>query len=165
MRLISDAAEYALRAVIWLAQHPRGPHRVQIIARDTLSKPGYLIKVMQSLGRAGIVSSRRGIAGGYVLERDPESLTVLDVIKAIDSIGRIDRCPLGLSQHAGTLCPLHRRLDHAIALIEQRFAATTIHELLVEAAAPGGCAGLNLGGPAVRPQAPFEDHGQAAEPT
>jgi DNA-binding IscR family transcriptional regulator len=69
-----------------------------------------------------------------VLGRAATAISVLDVIQAFDPIHRVERCPLGRSQHHGRLCPLHRRLDQAVALVEQAFGNTTIAELSAEAA-------------------------------
>jgi Rrf2 family nitric oxide-sensitive transcriptional repressor len=132
MKLLSDASEYALRAVVWLAQRPGQAQKVREIAEGTRSAPGYLIRVLQGLARVGILSAARGSNGGFTLERDPATLTVLEVTHAIDPIERIVSCPLGLASHGTRLCPLHRRIDDAMASIESSFATTTIADLLNE---------------------------------
>ena len=130
MKLLSDAAEYALRAVVWLAQQPDKAQKMREIADGTHAAPGYLVKVLQLLTRAGIVSAQRGSNGGFTLERDPAELSVLDVVNAIDPIERIHTCPLGLDAHGRTLCPMHQRIDDAMAAIEASFAHSTIADLL-----------------------------------
>ena len=92
----------------------------------------YLSKVLQSLGRAGLVNSQRGIGGGISLAKDPAELTILEVVNAVDPIVRIERCPLGLAAHGVNLCPLHRRVDQALALVEDAFRSTTLAEVLAE---------------------------------
>ena len=94
---------------------------------------GYLSKVLQSLSRAGLVNSQRGVGGGFVLARSLDDLTLLDVINAVDPLKRITRCPLALAAHREQLCSLHKRLDQGIAQIEALFDSTTIAELLAEA--------------------------------
>lgn len=128
--MISSTAEYALRAVAHLATHSAEPSTVQHMAEATKSPAGYLAKIMQDLVRAGIVHSQRGPNGGFMLARDARQLSVLDVINAVDPIRRIEACPLGIPAHGHTLCPLHQRLDNAIALVESVFADTTIADLL-----------------------------------
>lgn len=127
---VSQTAEYALRAVVWLAQNPGVPQTTQQLAAGTHVSVSYLPKVLQPLGRAGILTSQRGINGGYSLAIDPEDLSVLEIISCVDPIQRITRCPLRLQTHTGGLCPLHRLLDDAIADIERRFSETTIAALL-----------------------------------
>jgi Rrf2 family protein len=134
MKLLSDASEYALRAVVWLAQRPGVTGKVRQIADETRATPGYLVKVLQSLAKAGILSAQRGSHGGFTLLRDPAELTVLDVINAVDPVERIHTCPLGLEAHGPDLCPMHRRIDDAMASIEASFGASTIQELITRPA-------------------------------
>lgn len=127
---VSQTAEYALRAVVWLAQKPGEPQTTQQLTQGTQVSVNYLPKVLQPLGRAGILTSQRGVNGGYSLDRDPEELTVLEVINCVDPIQHIKRCPLKLATHVGGLCPLHRMLDDSIVDTEKRFASMTIAALL-----------------------------------
>lgn len=68
--------------------------------------------------------------GGFRLAKSPRETSILEVIQAVDPIERIRDCPLGLESHGTNLCPLHKRLDDAMALIENQFHATSIAELL-----------------------------------
>jgi len=136
MKLLSDASEYALRAVVWLAQCPREPKKVREIAAETCAAPGYLVKVLQSLAKAGILSAQRGIHGGFTLVRKPAELSVLEVINAVDPIERIRHCPLALESHQGRLCPMHQRIDDAMATIEAAFQDATIEQLLRDSERP-----------------------------
>jgi Rrf2 family protein len=129
--MISQTAEYALRAIVYLADQAETPQTTQQIAAVTLVPAGYLAKVMQGLVRAGLVRAQRGLHGGFNLVKPAAELTVLDVVQAVDPLRRITRCPLGLKGHAA-LCPLHRRLDGAVALVEQALSGSTIAELLRE---------------------------------
>ena len=128
--MFSQTTEYALRAVIHLAGQKavQAPTTTQISCA-TLIPSNYLAKVLRNLSRAGLVRSQRGPGGGHKLARDPTELTVLQVVNAVDPLTRIQSCPLGLEHHR-ELCPLHRRLDSAIAMVEEAFAKTTVAELL-----------------------------------
>ena len=148
MKLLSEAAEYGLRAVVWLAQRPGATHKTRQIAAGTQTAPGYLLKSLQALSRSGILAGQRGSAGGFSLIRDPDSLTVLEVINAVDPLERIRVCPLGLEAHGKRLCPLHRRVDDAIASVERAFNDTTIAEVLRNPSRSIPlCPGLFLGDP------------------
>ncbi len=130
--MLSQTVEYALRAATLLASAPHQPQTVEQIAAATRVPVAYLAKVMQSLVRGGIASSRRGVGGGFMLARPPEELPILSIVQAVDPIVRITTCPLGLASHGSKLCPLHRRLDQALETMEQAFAATTLAEVLAE---------------------------------
>lgn len=133
--MISQTAEYALRAVVYLATgevgSAPGAQTTQQIAAGTSVPASYLSKVLQSLARAGLITSQRGLGGGFSLAKSATELTIYEVVMAVDTIPRIRSCPLGLETH-DKLCPLHQRLDEAAALIEAQFRATTIAELLQE---------------------------------
>jgi Rrf2 family protein len=105
---------------------------VEQIAQATKVPQAYLAKVIQKLGHGGVVRSQRGIGGGITLAKAPADLTILEVVQAIDPIKRIRQCPLGLAAHGVRLCPLHKRLDQALASVEEAFAKTTLAEVLAE---------------------------------
>jgi Rrf2 family transcriptional regulator, nitric oxide-sensitive transcriptional repressor len=130
--MISQTVEYALRAVVHLAAYAPAARTTEQIAEATRVPSAYLSKVLQSLARGDVVVSRRGLGGGMTLAMDPADLTLLEVVNAVEPIQRIRRCPLGLAAHGARLCPLHRRLDAALASVERAFAETTLAELLAE---------------------------------
>lgn len=134
--MISQTVEYALRAVAHLAAKSPESCKTQQIAEVTQVPSAYLSKVLQSLARAGIVKSQRGIGGGVSLAADPDELTILDVVNAVEPMQRITSCPLSLKSHGTTLCPLHRRLDNAMAEVEAAFAKTKLAEVLSEPGSP-----------------------------
>ena len=121
--MITQTTEYALRAVVYSADQEE-PRTTAMIAETTQVPAGYLSKVMQGLSKAGLVHSQRGLHGGFVLVDEPDKLTVLAVINAVEPIRRFHECPLGL--HGKKLCPLHRKLDDAAKSIEDTFGDTTI---------------------------------------
>ena len=128
--MISQTAEYALRAIITMARNPEAAQVTQQIADAAHIPAGYLSKVLQSLGRAGLVSSHRGLGGGFTLTKKPAEMTVYEIVQAVDPLQRVRTCPLKLEEHAHKLCPLHQRLDEAMAQVEKSFRETTVAELL-----------------------------------
>ena len=128
--MFSQTTEYALRAVVFLADADEGSSTAQRIADVTQVPRDYLSKVLRELGRAGIVSAQRGKHGGFRLARSPEELTIFDVVEAVDPVQRIRSCPLGLRAHQTQLCRLHRRLDDAMLHIERELRGATVAELM-----------------------------------
>jgi Rrf2 family nitric oxide-sensitive transcriptional repressor len=129
--MISQTAEYALRAVVFLGERPQERHTTRTIAEHAQVPAGYLAKVMQSLAQAGVVRGQRGLNGGFSLARAPRDISLSEVVEAIDPIRRIHKCPLNLEAHREELCPLHSRLDKALARIEKEFRESTVEDLLV----------------------------------
>jgi Rrf2 family protein len=130
--VISQTVEYALRAVVYLAHQAPATQTTDQIAEATRVPKPYLSKVIQGLVRADILKSRRGVGGGVTIAKSPDRLTVLEVVNAVDPVPRIHECPLGLKSHGIRLCPLHRRLDDALQVMEQAFSQTTLADILAE---------------------------------
>lgn len=137
--MFSQTSEYALRVIVYLASLDGKQATIPQIADATRTPKGYLAKVLRSLALAELVVSQRGPRGGSVLARPARQITVFDVIQAVDPIQRITSCPLGIKGHGVNLCPLHRRLDQAIAMVEDAFKKTTIAELVSMPAGPPLC--------------------------
>jgi Rrf2 family nitric oxide-sensitive transcriptional repressor len=127
--MLSQTAEYALRAIVTLAHSETSGKTAQEIARESQVPLDYLWKVLKSLGRAGLLRAQRGRHGGFSLAVPASRATVLDVVNAVDPLRRIRSCPLRLEAHATKMCPLHRKLDEALATVEAAFASTTIASL------------------------------------
>jgi Rrf2 family protein len=127
--MFSQTVEYALRAMVCLADCGK-PETIATISEITQAPAPYLAKVLQSLHRAGMVRSLRGLYGGYRLAKPPKELTIWDVVNCVEPIQRIRTCPLRLRAHSHKLCPLHRRLDEALATVEAAFKSCTLADLL-----------------------------------
>src|SRR3954451_8866335 len=116
--MFSQTAEYALRAIVYLAQEPLGQRTAREIADAMLVPHDYLAKVMGQLVRSGLVRAQRGKTGGFVLARSLQETSVLEVVNAVDPVQRILACPLGLAHHREQMCPLHAKLDRTLAALE-----------------------------------------------
>ncbi|MEZ5125410.1 MAG: Rrf2 family transcriptional regulator [Thermoleophilia bacterium] len=85
MTSLSAKSEYAIKALVCLAL---APTEEPVLGREIVAfadvPPKYLDQVMHDLRRSGFVESRRGARGGYVLLRDPASITFLEVAETID---------------------------------------------------------------------------------
>jgi Rrf2 family nitric oxide-sensitive transcriptional repressor len=130
--LFSLTIEYAMRAMVALAAGDGSSMTTRQIAETMKVPQSYLSKVLQSLVRAGLVHSTRGLKGGFVLARPPEELNMMEVLNAVGPYKRIESCPLDLEGHSSELCPLHRRLDQAMAMVQNAFEGTTLAEILSE---------------------------------
>jgi Rrf2 family nitric oxide-sensitive transcriptional repressor len=134
--MISQTTEYALRAMLILSSDTSVSWKTSDIAKLSKVPPDYLSKVLQELSRAKLVIGSRGAHGGFRLARKPEQLTILEVVNAVDPLPRIHKCPLGLKSHGTNLCPLHKRLDSAAALVEEAFSSSTLAELVSSGTIP-----------------------------
>jgi Rrf2 family protein len=83
---ISSKCDYACRAVLALAQHrvANKPITATLLADKRNIPEKYLVHILLQLKKAGIVNSIRGAQGGYMLARPADTITLLDLVSAID---------------------------------------------------------------------------------
>ena len=112
--MLPKTAEYALRAVVWLAGAEGRRGAADVLAEHTRVPRRYLHKVLQSLVAAGLVDSQPGPGGGYALALPPKKITILAVVSAVAPVERLRECPLGLAAHT-RLCPPPKEPDRAYA--------------------------------------------------
>lgn len=83
---VSTRGDYASRALLSLALH--GGQTIPTSVRDIAERTGlpqpYLEQILLALKGAGLVRSKRGVGGGYVLARDPDEVTLAQVVSAVD---------------------------------------------------------------------------------
>jgi Rrf2 family protein len=130
--VFSQTVEYALRAVVHLASEAPAGRTTDQIAAATRVPRAYLSKVLQSLTRSGLVHSQRGLGGGMTLTKSSDAITILEVVNAVEPIQRIRTCPLDLAAHGVRLCPLHKRMDNALAMVEEALGNSSLAEILSE---------------------------------
>jgi len=85
---LSCKSEYALLALVELSDHYAGGEPLQIrqIAAQQSIPDRYLEQLLATLRRAGLVRSQRGARGGYLLARDPWSITLFEVVSCIEGL-------------------------------------------------------------------------------
>jgi Rrf2 family protein len=82
---VSTRGDYACRALLSLTLHPEEtPTAVRDIAERTGLPQPYLEQILLALKGAGLVRSKRGVGGGYVLARAPEDISLSDIVSAVD---------------------------------------------------------------------------------
>jgi len=83
---VSTRGDYASRALLSLALHADtdGPTTVRDIADRTGLPQPYLEQILLALKGAGLVRSKRGVGGGYILARPPDQITLAEIIRAVD---------------------------------------------------------------------------------
>jgi Rrf2 family protein len=100
---MSGGVEWALHCCVALTTSSRPVPAARLAELHDVSG-SYLAKQLQSLSRAGLVRSVQGKSGGYVLTRDPEGITVLDVVLAIEGPGPAFVCT-ELRRRGPLACP------------------------------------------------------------
>lgn len=126
--MISRAAEYALRTVVCLAEAGGRPQTARALSEATGIPESYQMKVLQALRRAGLVRSRRGQGGGFVVARPAREISIQEVIAAVES-GGPEHWP---DVSTDPLRALRRRLRDGVGLMRTLFESITVAELCGE---------------------------------
>lgn len=137
--MLSQTAEYALRAVFYLAERPeQGPVRVNDVAEALAVPQNYLSKILHVLAREGVLSSLRGPHGGFQLAVAASDLRLIDVVSHFDELTLGRRCVLGRPKCSdANPCGAHARWKPVASQISSFFRETTVADALASARAMG----------------------------
>ncbi len=128
---ITKQADYAIRAVLYLAQQEPGQRiPTSKIAKSQHIPPSFLAKIISQLSIAGLLNTSRGARGGVMLARDPQELTLLDVVEAIDGPIRLNSC-VGDDGYCAfkETCPLSDIWNDAQQVLVKRLRETRFGDL------------------------------------
>lgn len=133
---ISGTTQYALRAVLFVAEHGADePVRVDAIAAALNVPRNYLSKTLHALARAGVLRSGRGPRGGFQLAGPPDEISLARVAAPFDNLGS-RACLLGRAACGWkNPCSVHSHWEEVSNALQSFFRDTTIADLL------GGIAG------------------------
>jgi Rrf2 family transcriptional regulator, cysteine metabolism repressor len=130
---ISQKLEYACRALAQLAKHHDGRTltRLEDLAQREAVSGNFLVQILNDLRRAGLIESRRGQSGGYLLARPPESITLRQVVDAVDPA--LLQCSVSSDGESGA--SVRNAWDQVSASLQQALDRITLETL---ASNPGG---------------------------
>ena len=131
---LTQTAEYALRAMAWIAlESPRDPVLARDLSTGTRIPSQYLSKILRRLVLAGILESRKGRGGGFTLARPPDRIFFKEVLAAVDAYPREDRCAFGWGAcDPARPCPLHESWSRMSSGFREWASRTTfgdVHEV------------------------------------
>ena len=130
--LLSQTAEHALRAVLYLARHrDQGLIAATEVANALGAPPNYLAKTLRLLARRGVLRSVRGPRGGFALAVPAETLTAAEVVEAVDEVTRPANCLTGNRpcdpEHP---CDAHAQWARLTERVLEPMQATSIAQIL-----------------------------------
>jgi Rrf2 family protein len=129
---ITRQADYALRAMLYLAQiEPNQRAATSTIAEQQRIPPSFLAKIISQLSIAGLIHTSRGARGGVTLARQPEEITILEVVEAIDGPIALNECTLSTAGCPfGESCPLRDLWCDAQSDLVNRLRTTTFAQFV-----------------------------------
>lgn len=108
--MFSKTCEYAIKALIFIAQKTNNERKVGIkdVAEGIDSPEHFIAKILQTLSKKGFVNSSKGPNGGFYMDENTLEVTLADVVKEIDGDKILYGCGIGLKQCSETHpCPIH----------------------------------------------------------
>ena len=128
---ITRASDYAVRVMIHLAGLPPSSTVQQAeLSKVTEVSGHFLSKVLQQLVRSRLIRSQRGAGGGYALAVSAKSVSLLDVVEAIEGPVRLNQCiEEGPSCDRKSCCPAHQVWAEAQAAIVTVLGAASMASL------------------------------------
>ncbi len=137
--MLSRTGEYALRALIDLAEHiEEWPIPGSTIARRAGIPAKYLSAVLSNLVREGILESSRGKSGGFCMAQAPEDTSLLDVLAPFEHFGS-GRCPFGNDRcNDDDPCAAHNKWKEVLAIQHQFLHDTSVRDIAVKKHHHGG---------------------------
>jgi Rrf2 family protein len=130
---ITRQADYAVRAVLYLAQLGPGQRAATSqIAQEQKIPPSFLAKIVSQLSVAGILQTSRGARGGVSLARDPDNISILEVVEAIDGPILLNECVSGNGSSCtfGDTCPMRPLWCDAQAELVTRLTRTDFSQFI-----------------------------------
>jgi Rrf2 family protein len=125
---ISEAASLAIHAAVMMAKEPERRFHTHEIAETFSASEHHLSKVLQRLAKAGIVEGERGPAGGFMLMKSPEKITLLNIYQAIDGPIASGNCLLG-KEDGQCCCIMGDMLGELHSVVFKYFNTTTLRDL------------------------------------
>lgn len=108
--MFSKTCEYAIRALIYVAQKSKDGHRIGIkeIAGGIDSPEYFIAKILQDLSRKDYVQSVKGPNGGFFMDEKNLQISIADIVREVDGDKLFTGCGLGLKQCSENHpCPIH----------------------------------------------------------
>src|SRR5437867_6368928 len=126
---LSKKSDYGLIALKHLAQHADESISARQIAAQYHIPDELLAKVLQKLVRKGLLISHQGMNGGYILAKDPASISIVDVVEAVEGPISITPCERGDDCQQLQLCSVRDPLLKIKAKVVRVLGDTSIYEL------------------------------------
>jgi Rrf2 family protein len=135
----STRSEYGIRVMVRLGRdYGRGPTPLAELAEQEGLPQAYLEQIAGQLRRAGLVTSRMGVKGGYTLARQPAAISMADIVRSLEGTLAPVSCLAegggpGECTHADTPCSAHAFWEKLQGSITSTLQSVTVADLMQEA--------------------------------
>ncbi len=129
---ISAAVRLGLHATLLLAQEPNRRRSIAELAETLKVSANHLAKVLTQLERNGLLNSRTGPGGGYILTRQPRAINLLAIYQALEVRLPVNHCPFFLPFCNGDRCPLGGFFKNTNQQVVAKLKNTTLADIKIK---------------------------------
>lgn len=128
---LTRLADYGVMVMTHLAMHPQSVHAAADVAEEMHLPLPTVSKILGAAARGGLVESRRGLKGGFALARAPESITVAEIVSALEGPIAITDCldETTADCNLESLCPTRGHWQKINAAIKKALDDVTLNDL------------------------------------
>jgi len=139
--MLSNTCKYALRALIYMAKYSKDDNRIGIkkISEDLSISSPFLGKILQNLVKQKLLVSTKGPNGGFSLAKNPEDISLWDIVANVDGEEYFTNCLIGLRpckahDPSKPLCPVHFKYNELRQQTAEFYRTTSLKTISEEIA-------------------------------
>lgn len=134
--MFSTTCHYALQAMLYIAYHHSDDQNIElkIIAEKQKIPKHFLSKILQMMVKKNLLVSMKGPTGGFRLSKDPEEITLVEIVDATDGLEIFNQCGIGFKKcNDKNPCPIHKDFKKIRNQVQHLFENTSLKQMVDDA--------------------------------
>lgn len=134
--MLSNTSKYALRALIYLGNYADEEKKIGIkrISEELKISSPFLGKILQNLVKQKLLHSTKGPNGGFSLAKEPEKISLWDIVTNVDGTEFFTNCLISLEpcvthDPSSSLCPIHHKYDELRKHVCRFYTETSLKDV------------------------------------
>lgn len=130
---ITNASEYAIRAILHMALNPEKVYTISEIFSEVDAPQKFLAKILQKLSAKKILASSRGVKGGFKLNKPIDKISLFEIYECVDGPMALNKCLIdGYKCQREITCPIHKVWEKAQNQLKETLSEKSIKDLIEE---------------------------------
>ncbi len=127
---LSKTSKYAFRILVHMAKDEKALYSAHQLHKDIDVPERYLRRLLTDLSKNGFIKSTQGRQGGFTFARDISTITLLQIVKAVDGLNSLHECILGYETCAFNYsCPMHDVWEETKLKIIETLSKTSLKDI------------------------------------
>lgn len=131
--MFSTTCHYAFQAMLYIAYHHSDDQNIElkIIAEKQEIPKHFLSKILQMMVKKKLLISMKGPTGGFRLNKDPEEISLIEIVDATDGLGVFTQCGIGFKKcNDDKPCPIHNDFKKVRNQVKNLFESTSLKQMV-----------------------------------